>query len=88
MGIKSFRRPQHIKTKIKKTKDLNPPKFFKMVSFSSYFHLSYSFFSRILCYTNSLTFQDLSFSKNYVTDIVPGKFDDNRLRSTSSLFFS
>ena len=63
------------------------PTVFKTVSFSSYFHFSYYLFSQILCYTNSLTFQDLLFSKNYITDNAPGKFDDNRPRSTPSLFF-
>ena len=63
------------------------PNVFKTVSFSSYFHLSYYLFSQILCYTNSLTFQDLLFSKNYITDNAPGKFDDNRPRSTPSLLF-
>ena len=63
------------------------PNVFKTVSFSSYFHLIYSLFSQILCYTNSLTFQDLLSSKHYITDIVRGKFDDNRPRSTSGLFF-
>ena len=31
---------------------------FKVVSFSSYFHLNYSLFGQVLYYTNSLTFQD------------------------------
>ena len=53
----------------------------KTLNFSSYFHLSYSRFSQILCYTNSL------FSKNCIVGIVPGKFDDNRPMSTSALCF-
>ena len=57
------------------------PNVFKALSFSSCFHLSYSLFSQILCYINSL------FSKNYIVDIVPGKFDDNRPMSTSALCF-
>ena len=63
------------------------PNVFKTVSYSSSFHLSYSAFSQIICYTNSLTFQDLLFSKTYIFDIVPGKFDDNRPISTPALFF-
>ena len=57
------------------------PNVCKTLSFSSYFHLSYSLSSQILCYTNSL------FSKNYIVYIVPGKFDDNRPISTSVLCF-
>ena len=137
MWIKSFRRPQYIKIKIKKkTKRFKPSwksktfknekwehlqnfpiintadlairvwfnrkipyscfynlhqyikcSHLKTVSSSNYFHLSYSLFSQILCYTNSLTFQDLIFSKNYIADNVPDKFDNNRPRSTSNFFF-
>ena len=36
---------------------------FKVVSFSSYFHLNYSLFGQVLYYTNSLTFQDFFLSK-------------------------
>ena len=60
---------------------------FKSVSFSSYFDLSYSLPSNIPSYTNSLTFQDLLFPKNYIMDIVPGKFDDNNPRFTSAMCF-
>ena len=61
--------------------------YFKTVSFSSFPHLNYSLFDKVLRYANCLTFQDFFSFKNCIPDNVPHKFNDYRPKPSSGFFF-
>ena len=64
------------------------PDNFKTKSFSSYFISVALFLVRFSVILTALPFKIFFLYKNCIMDIALGKFNDNRLRSTSTMFFS